>query len=175
MLRKHFLRARNHRMLRISMSMKHPLHRQAGVALLEFAISATLFLMLLLGTIIWGLNIWEMNTLQYAVERGARCAILPVAPNGQKQCGTTASFAANNAPGLNHQGGPVSESNFLESTGTYGYTLTTSAYTASGSGTTTFDAACVLTQNVSFFGATTRLISVGEVAGTMRYCRPLQN
>lgn len=165
--------------------MKLPIHNQAGVSLLEFSISAALFFMLLLGAVVWGLNIWEMNTLQYAVERGARCAILPVASNGSKLCGSTTEFAAKSALGLSSPDGKtglVTDQNFTSpdtslSTGNtigsepYSFYPNSSAGTPTGN-STTFYASCVTTQSVGLFSSAMPLISAAGTAGTVRYCRP---
>lgn len=162
--------------------MKRPIRYQVGVSLLEFSISASLFFMLLLGAVLWGLNIWEMNTLQYAVERGARCAILPVSPTGQKLCGVTTEFAAKNALGLSSDDGKtgtVTSANFMVQTGTPNLAGTGSeqySFSPGASATSaTFNASCVTTKDINLFSAAMPLISAGGVAGTVRFCRVNQD
>lgn len=143
---------------------------ESGAALLEFAISASLFFMLLLGIVLWGLTIWEMNTVQYATERGARCAILPSPATGSKECGSTDSFALSNAYGLNSTNilsGPAS--------GYFSQNSEDVAYVPSGAtSSTTYKTQCVTASNIGTIYGSLLLIKSGPSIGTTAYCRGQQ-
>jgi Flp pilus assembly protein TadG len=70
-----------------------------GAAAVEFALILWPLLLLLLGTIDGGRILWTQNTLQYAVEQAARCAVV----NSTTTCSTAAqikSYAASMANGM---------------------------------------------------------------------------
>lgn len=50
--------------------------RQCGAVIIEFAIAASLFLMLILATLDLGALLWAHMTLQYAVREGARYSVV---------------------------------------------------------------------------------------------------
>jgi Flp pilus assembly protein TadG len=54
----------------------HCLSDQRGATAVEFAMVAPAFLMLMVGTMSVGLLIFSTGSLQYAVEEGARCAVV---------------------------------------------------------------------------------------------------
>ena len=79
-------------MLRILPRLLRSAKANSGTSALEFAIVAPVFLTMLLGVAELGRLAWTQSSLQYAVERAARCASL-----GLSQCATTAdiqSYAA---------------------------------------------------------------------------------
>lgn len=138
--------------------------------MLEFAISAALFFMLIFGAIIWSLTMWQVNTLQHAVERGTRCAILPVAPSGGKQCGDYTVFAANNAVALS----TVNSTNFSGGNQTFTFTPAPTLYAAPSTGSLT--SVCVNTTNVmNPFAVAPGLLKAGPSIGSVTYCRPKQS
>ena len=59
----------------------------SGATIVEFAVVLPLFFMLTIGIFAWGLALWQINALQYAAERSARCDILPRPTSGTKACG----------------------------------------------------------------------------------------
>ncbi|MGH6836779.1 MAG: TadE/TadG family type IV pilus assembly protein [Methylocella sp.] len=76
-----------------------------GVAAVEFALIGPPLILLLFGTIQCGRMLWTQNSLQYAVELAARCAVLSQAttPCGGACCTTSQiqSYAASQAYSLN--------------------------------------------------------------------------
>lgn len=135
--------------------------RQSGAATLEFALAATLFFSLLLGAVIWALVMWQVNTAQHAVERGARCAILPYPPGDQpRPCGDSpTAYAATQSFGLNN----VTDSSYVSSQSVF------------GSGATAFIADCVTSSSsMTPITGSMQLIRLGSGALTVSYCRPQQ-
>lgn len=134
----------------------------------EFAIAITAFFMLLLGIVLWGMTIWQVNTLHFAVERGARCAILTSCPDLPE------TFSAKEALGLSASStGGGAEKYLLQS----GKNLP---------GATTFYTACIRTIDKNETNAQSGKSAVDSIAGsvpliqsfaklsTVRYCRPVQ-
>jgi Flp pilus assembly protein TadG len=77
---------------------KGMLQDDRGTTVVEFALTAPLFLALLFGVTEAGIALWTQFGLQYGVEAAARCATVKPAT-----CGTSsqiASYAATNALGL---------------------------------------------------------------------------
>lgn len=70
--------------------------RQSGQDVVEFALIAPIFVLLLLGIIEFGLVIYSYNTIALAARDGARAGVVPTAGDGQV---LSAVFAA--SPGLN--------------------------------------------------------------------------
>lgn len=148
--------------------------RQLGAALMEFALAATIFFMLLFGVVLWGLTMWEINTLHFAVERGARCAILPVPVTGTKLCvaGDTANdarvAAQAGAYGLSGGAGSsnalIGKNNFVEE-----------SRSVSVNGTSSFGTACMKTDSVPTFVSSVGLIFGPSAVKSVVYCRPTQN
>jgi Flp pilus assembly protein TadG len=69
-----------------------------GVAAVEFALILLPLLLMVLGIIDGGRMLWTQNSLQYAVEQAARCAVV-----NTTTCGTTAqiqSYAASMVYGM---------------------------------------------------------------------------
>lgn len=146
-----------------------PLTRLAGVVVLEFAIAATLFFLLLLGALLWGLTMWELNTLQYSSERGARCAILI-----SKECGTATNFAAQNAYGLSAaNAGIVTADNFVFKNTPISYSTSTSDYEKS-SRIDQYPVACVNTKDVGTIPGRIAFIGMSGTFGSIMYCRGTQ-
>lgn len=151
--------------------------KSSGVAILEFAIVSALFFMLLLGGIFWGLTMWQLNTLQYASERGARCAILV----SKEYCNTATTFAAENAVGLySGGGGIVTADNFAYNTlSAVTYNTSVSLYQPL-SISAQYPVACVNTLDTNNSGGVGTipgnigLISMGGTIGKISYCRGTQ-
>jgi Flp pilus assembly protein TadG len=75
-----------------------PISDIRGAAAVEFALILWPLLLLVLGAVDGGRMLWTQNTLQYAVEQAARCAVVSTAT-----CGTPAqikSYAASMANGM---------------------------------------------------------------------------
>lgn len=68
----------------------------SGASALEFAIVAPVFLAMLLGVVEFGRMAWTQTSLQYAVQRAARCASL-----GLTQCTTVSDVQSYAAASLN--------------------------------------------------------------------------
>jgi hypothetical protein len=74
----------------------------AGSAAVEFALTAPVLILLMFGIIEAGRALWAQNSLQYAVERAARCGVVYYTCNLSKQadpsfsgsCGVCVSNAA---------------------------------------------------------------------------------
>lgn len=142
---------------------------QSGATMVEFAVASAVFFMLLLGLVLWGMTLWQANTLQYAVERGARCAII-------SGCGAQPdAFAASQALGLATAGiGGGAEKYVVQSSGN------------SDVGTANFYTACVRTVDRTETNPPTNKSAVDSIAGavplirslaklsSVRYCRPVQ-
>lgn len=133
---------------------------QNGVSMLEFSISAALFYLLILGIIIWALVMWQMNTVQYAVERGARCAILQSPPNDKpKLCIDPLTYAADQSFGFS---GVTNDMFELKST-------------PLGVGATAYTADCVSTSTqMRSVAAAMPFIQLGSDQLQAIYCRPQQ-
>jgi Flp pilus assembly protein TadG len=58
----------------IAQASRRVLADRAGATMVEFAIAASLFLLLILGVVEGGRGLWTMNALNYAVQQAARCA-----------------------------------------------------------------------------------------------------
>lgn len=143
----------------------HPLplsRKNKGSSMLEFAISAALFIAILIGATIWALNIWRVATLQYAVEQGARCAILPGSSTGKKcvDAKTTANKNAFEMP-------EISQDNFKQDDKPNTFSDT------SGVSVTT---ECVRTLNAANpFALASGLTRSGPGIGSVAYCRMKQS
>lgn len=138
--------------------------------MVEFAVAASLFFMLLLGVAFWGMTMWQANTLQYAVERGARCAIISGCADSPD------TFAAKQALGL--------------STDSIGGNANRYVLQSSGNrdGGTVFYTACVRTINKQEEGTTgmsgkyavesisgeVKLLRILATFSAVKYCRPVQ-
>ena len=87
--------------------MRHLLRSCSGTSAIEFAFVALPFIALLLGIIDFSRFIWTQSTLQFAVERAARCAVV-----NPTLCGTTSQIGTY---ALSQQVFPsdISASNFL--------------------------------------------------------------
>ncbi|MGA7386171.1 MAG: TadE family protein [Methylocella sp.] len=75
-----------------------PISDIRGAAAVEFALIILSLMLLLLGTVDGGRMLWTQNTLQYAVEQAARCAVV-----NTTTCGTPAqiqSYAVSMANGM---------------------------------------------------------------------------
>ncbi len=69
---------------------RHLLQSCAGTTALEFALVAMPFLMLLFGIIDFSRFVWTQSTLQFVVEKAARCAVVNPTLCGPAQIGTYA-------------------------------------------------------------------------------------
>jgi Flp pilus assembly protein TadG len=58
----------------ITQASRRVLADRAGATMVEFAIAASLFLLLILGIVEAGRGLWTINALNYAVQQAARCA-----------------------------------------------------------------------------------------------------
>ena len=67
----------------------------AGATIVEAALVMPLYFMLVLGVIGWGLVLWEVNSLQYAAEKSARCSVLPTDLQGNRLCVNWSDVDAN--------------------------------------------------------------------------------
>lgn len=134
---------------------------QSGSTLVEFAVAASLFFMLLLGAALWGMTMWQVNTLQYAVERGARCSIIGYADS------TCQAQAVQNAPGLGSPSQIVSSNSF---------TVTSAQTNSFGTGQNAgiFFTACVSTSGVGSIAGAVALIRSNLLLKSITYCRPAQ-
>jgi Flp pilus assembly protein TadG len=70
----------------------------AGSAAVDFAFTAPVFFLLVFGTIEYGRLLWAQNSIQYAVERAARCSA--VNPSVCPDDTATATFAASQVYGI---------------------------------------------------------------------------
>lgn len=68
---------------------------ESGASIVEAAVIAPLYFMLVLGILGWGLVMWSINSLQYAAEKSARCSVLPMPYSGSKQCNTYTDVTTN--------------------------------------------------------------------------------
>lgn len=149
---------------------------QTGAAILEFAIGALLFLMLVMGAIVWGLSMWEINTLHYSIQRGARCDILPnQALPLVKECGTTTEYAARSAYAL-----PVSTVPNEKVGDYYGSVAQDFSYTLDSStfdlvNNHTYKSACVSTKQMANpFSVASSILKISPNVEAMTYCRSKQ-
>ena len=78
--------------------MKRSLSQNSGTTLVEFGLTAPLFIALLVGVIEIGLALWTQFGLQYGSEAAARCASIDTTNCGTSQ--QVATYAANHAFGL---------------------------------------------------------------------------
>jgi Flp pilus assembly protein TadG len=69
-----------------------------GVTSLEFAMVFPAMILLMLGIIEFGRALWMQNSLQYAVEQGARCAAINTATCSSQA--TVKTYVVTNLPGL---------------------------------------------------------------------------
>jgi Flp pilus assembly protein TadG len=76
------------------------IHDERGSAIVEAAFAVPIFLMFVLGSLFYTLTLWEVLTLEYAVQLSARCEILPQPTVGEKQCGTYQTYGERNAYGM---------------------------------------------------------------------------
>src|SRR5512143_2460198 len=68
----------------------------AGSAAVEFAVTAPVLILLMFGMIEAGRALWAQNSLQYAVERAARCRVVYLTCNSDNytSCGICSSDTA---------------------------------------------------------------------------------
>lgn len=83
-----------------------PQDRRRGSAIVEFSLSFTAFIMLLMGLMEFGRVVWTFGTLSHAVSQGARYAAVhgsgnPIIVNGQDDTATAiADLVKSNSIGL---------------------------------------------------------------------------
>lgn len=84
-----------------------------GATAIEFALILPCFLLLIFGTVEAGRLMWTQMSLQYAVDKAARCAALQ---GNSSPCADVAAYAASVAPGMS-----FSSSDFTASSQSCGY------------------------------------------------------
>lgn len=145
------------------------IHNQSGATIVEAAVILPLYFALIFGILGWGLVLWQVNALQYAAEKSARCSILPQDLQGNRQCGDWSDVETNFISWI-----PMIRSTSFSPNASSGTTPTaTRTFQSTRTGTTeSYNVNCVtISVNNPFAMGLANLPAVLKQS----YCRPAQN
>lgn len=150
-------------------SVKSLIDNQSGATIVEAAVILPLYFMLVFGILGWGLVLWQVNAMQYAAERSARCSILPQNVQGNRQCGDWSDTTANLIDWI-----PMISSTSISPNASSG-TLPTAARTFQSTRTGTAESYNVNCITISI--ANPFFTGLANLPNVLRqsYCRPAQN